>query len=36
LLRALLKRRIITLHCFGFLDVRQTQKLIDHFRLWDA
>jgi hypothetical protein len=35
-LRVILKRRIITLYCFGFLDVRQTQKLIDTFSLWEA
>jgi len=35
-LRGILKRRIITLYCFGFLSVRQTQKLIDSFRLWGA
>lgn len=35
-LRSLLKRRIITLYCFGLFDVRQTQKLIDCFRLWNA
>jgi hypothetical protein len=35
-LRAILKRRIITLYCIGFLDASQTQKLIDTFRLWEA
>lgn len=33
-LRSLLKRRIITLYCFGFLDIRHTQYLIDRFHLW--
>jgi len=35
-LRSVLKRRIITLYCFGFFSLEQTQKLIDTFRLWEA
>jgi hypothetical protein len=35
-LHGILKRRIITLYCIGFLDVRQTQKLIDTFSLREA
>ena len=35
-LRSVLKRRIMTLYCFGFLTVKQTQRLINHFRLWEA
>lgn len=35
-LRSLLKRRIITLYCFGLFNRQHTQYLIDRFRLWEA
>jgi len=33
-LRSILKRRIITLYCLGFFDIRHTQYLVDRFGLW--
>lgn len=35
-LRSLLKRRIITLYCFGVFNRQHTQYLIGRFKLWEA